>query len=380
MQVTRIVAPDEVGLREAVSALRAGLPVGLPTETVYGLAAPLDDLEALARIFEAKGRPHTDPLIVHFTPDLWAHGQAVDALDGLAALGVVSLAALDGRALAAARGLAAALWPGPLTLVLPRGPRVASLVTSGLETVAVRFPRHAVARALIAALGSPLCAPSANRFGRVSPTTAAAVFEELGGRIALIVDGGACEVGLESTVVRVEPSTGGSPRLTVLRPGGLTLEALGEAAGAGVFISLATAASSSLEAGAAAPSPGLLESHYAPSAPLWRLPSPVASRDRALLADDVAGLASGERVGLLLCCGDSARAAAALFEATGRTAVTAVLSPAGDEAEAGRRFFAVLRELDEAGVGRLLAEPPPSTGGLWCAIDDRLRRAAVRRP
>ncbi len=334
---TKLLARDTPALRaaavEAASlALAAGDPVALPTETVYGLAADALRPDAVVKIFEAKERPFFDPLIVHL-PDLgW--------LEQLTAIPDESRALVD--------ALIAKFWPGPLTLVLPRRDIVPDLVTAGLETVAVRMSAHPVFREVIARFGKPLAAPSANRFGRISPTAAAHVRSELDGRIPLIVDGGPTEHGLESTIVAVEGT-----QLRVLRAGPITLEELA------TFGEIRRAEVS----GGRPDAPGQLKSHYAP-------------RTRTILLE--------EGVHVRYNC-----------KATGRLrwtlpverksdppvvdepcAVVEVLSPTGDLREAAATLFAKLRRLDEAGLDLILAEPVPERG-LGIAIMDRLRKAAA---
>lgn len=194
--MAELLQPTAENLARAGEALRRGELVGMPTETVYGLAGNALDAEAVARIFAVKERPTFDPLIVHVAPEL-------RGLDAFGEAELVDVAALDGDARTHIEALISRFWPGPLTLVLPRGARVPDLVTSGLATVAVRMPRHPVAQALIRAAQRPLAAPSANRFGRISPTSAADVQAELGDRIGLILDGGSSEVGVESTVLAI---------------------------------------------------------------------------------------------------------------------------------------------------------------------------------
>lgn len=315
MPETRLLAPDAAGLSEAAAILRAGGLVALPTETVYGLAGDATNDHAVAGIFAAKGRPRFNPLIVHLA-DL----AQVDRFAMLTPL---------------AQRLAAAFWPGPMTLVLPlrAGSGLSPLVTAGLDTVAVRLPAHPVARALLAEFGGPLAAPSANPSGRISPVTAAHVLAGLGGRIAAVIDGGACAVGLESTIL---DATGPTPML--LRAGGLAGEAI-EALG----LTLGTARPGTITA------PGQLASHYAP-------------RGRVRLG--VTAPEPGEVwVGFGPCPG------AALS-----------LSPAGELTEAAARLFHALHEADAlAGPeGRIAFAPVPETG-LGRAINDRLRRAAAPR-
>ncbi|MCB9688754.1 MAG: threonylcarbamoyl-AMP synthase [Alphaproteobacteria bacterium] len=324
-----VLPPDESGIRIAADHLLAGGILGMPTETVYGLAAVVWRTDAIASVFAAKERPLFDPLIAH-------------VVDVEQAWTVWDRDVLEAPAREAVERLTAALWPGPLTLVLPRREAVPDLATSGLPTAAVRSPDHPVARSLIAAVGEPLVAPSANRFGRVSPTTAEAVVAELGDRVPYVLDGGPCRVGLESTVLAIEPD--GVPRL--LRPGGVAAERVAELLGRPVRDGR----------GGAIEAPGQLASHYAPSVPLTLV-------DRA----------EGElgRVSALLASGSADRVRA--------DGSVVVLSEGGDAAEAARRLFAALRELDGAGLP-IVAERWPDRTGLGHAIADRLERAAARRP
>lgn len=319
--MTEALAADDAGLARAAELLRAGGLVGFPTETVYGLGADATDEAAVAAIFAAKQRPRFNPLICHYA-------------DAAAAFDAVQATPLAER-------LAAAFWPGPLTLVLPRrvGCPVALLAGAGLATLAVRVPAHPLAARLLRAVGRPLAAPSANRSGRISPTTAAHVAASLGGRIAAILDGGACAVGVESSVVDL---SGEQPVL--LRPGGVSRAA----------IEAVTGALGSPEAGARH-SPGLLASHYAPLLPL-RLNAREIGPEEALLA-----------------FGSPLAGAGVVFN----------LSPRGDPTEAAARLFAGLHWLDaeaqRRGLRALAAMPVPSRG-LGEAINDRLRRAAWRQP
>jgi L-threonylcarbamoyladenylate synthase len=297
-------------LAAAVQALRAGELVLTPTETVYGLAADAADADAIARIFEAKGRPRFNPLIAHVT--------------GMAA--AERIAVFDARA----RRLAEAFWPGPLTLVLPirDTAAVCDLARAGLDTVAVRAPAHPVAQALLEAFGGPICAPSANRSGRPSPTTYRDALDETGFAASATLDGGPCAVGLESTVLAV---LDGPVRL--LRPGGITREAVEAVAGP-----LAQANDDAKR------SPGRLARHYAPEAPV-RL--------------DAAGPRTGE---------------AYIAFGSGPDGPLN-LSPSGDLREAARRLFPCLRAADGLRPEAIAIAPVPE-GGLGEAINDRLRRAA----
>lgn len=318
MSQTPILTPDADGIARAADALRAGRAVGMPTETVYGLAADARNGAAVAAIYAAKGRPSFNPLIVH----------------------VATLA--QAREIAAfppeAEALAHAFWPGPLTLVLRLRPGagIAGLVTAGLDTVGLRLPAHPVARALIAAFGGPVAAPSANESGRISPTTAAHVLDPEGGldgKLAAVLDGGPCAVGLESTIIGWRDG-----QAALLRPGGIPAEAV--EAVLGHPLARATTIT-------APDSPGQLPSHYAPRAAL------------RLNASAESAAAQGETwLG---------------FGAPGPLS----LSPSGDLAEAAAALFDRLRAADR--LGRPIAVAPIPDHGLGRAINDRLRRAAAPR-
>jgi L-threonylcarbamoyladenylate synthase len=312
--MTRTLAPDAEGIADAARMLAAGQLVAFPTETVYGLGGDARSDAAVARIFEAKGRPSVNPLIVHL-PDLAA---------------VATVAHVSPRA----HDLATAFWPGPLTLVLPViAGAVSPLVTAGLPTVAVRVPAHPLAQALLRAFGGPVAAPSANPSGRVSPTRAQHVLEGLSGRIAAVLDGGPCAVGLESTILLADPEP------LLLRPGGLPVEALEVALG----MKIAAAGD-----GEKPTAPGQLASHYAPEAGV-RL--------------DAATTTSGE-----------------VLVGFGAVKAALTLSESGDLVEAAARLFHVLRQADQlAGPGGRIAFAPVPDTGLGRAINDRLRRAAAPR-
>lgn len=316
-------------IARAADILRAGGLVAFPTETVYGLGASAFDERAVARVFEVKARPRFDPLIVHLAETDWVWRVAAE---------------FPYRA----RMLAERFWPGPLTLVLPKKPAVPDLVTAGLPTVAVRVPDHPVAQKLLRAADLPIAAPSANPFGRISPTTSEHVREQLGDAIDLILDGGPCRVGVESTVLQL---TGDIPVL--LRPGGTTLEDLEAMIGP---VSVAASAEGGFEHGAQA-SPGTLPQHYAPRTPLLLRPHEPAGAGRP---------ARGLRVGLLAFQGCAEPQEFARVE---------VLSPEGNLCEAAAKFFAALRRLDAAGLDLIVAELLPESG-LGRALNDRLRRAA----
>ena len=331
--------PDDV--RRAVQILQQGGIGGLPTETVYGLAADAFQPRAVARVFEAKQRPAFDPLIVHLPHLDWLPRVAREVSP-------------------LARQLAETFWPGPLTLVLPRQAAVPDLVTSGLESVAVRIPAHPLAREVIAQVGSPLAAPSANPFGRISPTTAQHVCDQLADRIDFVLDGGPCTVGVESTIVQVEPEG-----LRLLRPGGATVEEITAAFPQVTWLMSLTAPSQT----APQVAPGQLTQHYAPRTPLEVVaPSEFASRVQAWHP-----LCPTSRLGLL-CWQEPP----ALPSNSPRSQIiTHILSREGDLRTAAARLFASLRELDAAQTELILAEQVPETG-LGRAINDRLRRAGAR--
>jgi L-threonylcarbamoyladenylate synthase len=299
---TRLLPYDEIGIAEAAGLILSGQPVAVPTETVYGLAADATNAEAVARIYEAKGRPSFNPLIVH-VPDLAAAAR-IGAFDDWA------------------RALAEQYWPGPLTLVVPLrdDASIASIVTAGLPSIGLRVPAHAAMQDLLRAVGRPLAAPSANASGSISPTRAEHVLKSLGGRIPLIIDGGATHRGLESTIVA---ATGGALRL--LRPGPIEVDA-------------ERAAADQIE------SPGQLASHYAPSKPL-RLGATEAAADEYFIGF---GTISGD----------------------------VSLSHSGDLIEAAARLFDLLHEADASAKARIATAPIPDQG-LGAAINDRLRRAAA---
>lgn len=339
---TRIVQAADDEMKEAVSGacalLRAGEIVALPTETVYGLAADALNPAAVAKVFATKERPSFDPLIVHIA----SRGD------------LKNVAIVPDDIEETVNRLTAEFWPGPLTLVLPKHPDIADLVTSGLPTVAVRQSAHPVFRAINKELGRPIAAPSANRFGRISPTSASAVMKELGGRIPLIVDAGACREGLESTIISIQPRDGKKPVLTVHRAGPVTKEQL-QAHGKVEKLKE--------KPGDAPHAPGQLPSHYAPLTPLVLLENPADFRPEP-----------GKKYGLLSYRGGDDNPYVTRHD----WEIIEALSPgSGKLAEAAIRLFHVMRVLDEAGLDAIIAEPVSETG-LGVAIMDRLRRASVR--
>lgn len=316
--MARILEPTAASIAEAAAAIRAGRTVALPTETVYGLGADATSDSAVAAIFAAKERPRFNPLIVH-------------APDAAAAQRHVEWTPL-------AQKLAAAFWPGPLTLVLQRRPdcKLSLLVSAGLDTAAIRVPRHPLAQALLRAADRPIAAPSANRSGSISPTRPEHVAQSLGENVDIVLDGGPCLIGVESTVI---DARGEAP--IILRPGGVPREDVVRVAGA----------ARDAPTGSALHSPGMLESHYAPSLPM---------RLNATQTNELEGL---------LAFGPNPLPGAGLI---------INLSPTGNLAEAAANLFASMRALDRPGLERIAVMAIPDTG-LGEAINDRLKRAAAPR-
>ncbi len=336
-------SPDPSQIAEAAQAILAGQLVAFPTETVYGLGANAFNRDAVRRIFIAKGRPAQDPLIVHLASAALLP-QVVRQIPPLA------------------ERLAALFWPGPLTLVLPKHPAIFDEITAALPTVAVRVPAHAVALELLRASGVPIVAPSANRFGHVSPTTAQHVLEDLEGVIEGVLDGGATTVGVESTVLDLTCSP---PRL--LRPGGVSLEALQAQIGEVLYTPRFTSAAEEL---APQPSPGLLAKHYAPRAELWLFTGEREGVSGKMRQAAVELGKTGRRVGVLISEEQQG--------SFGDLAVEVYLL--GSEKrldDMAKRLYVGLRALDRQGVEVILA-PEVVAEGLGLAIRDRLRRAATR--
>lgn len=318
---------DEIA--KAVALLRAGELVAFPTETVYGLGADAENSVALARIFAAKRRPADHPLIVHLPGIELLSRWAIDIPD-------------------TAYALAKAFWPGPLTLILKRGPNVPDAVTGGQQTVGLRVPDHPVALALLGGFGGGIAAPSANRYGRISPTMAGHVREEFGDQVALVLDGGPCALGIESTIVDLSR---GSPQL--LRPGAITVDQIARACGLALGRALAP------ESSPAPQVPGSHAAHYAPATPLA-----IVATER--LRDHIAKLRLAGRRCAVLAYSDSAELASpALLR----------MLPA-DPAGYAHALYAAMRELDGVGAELIVVEAVPGGEG-WLAVADRLRRAAA---
>ena len=345
-----ILSTGEADLMRAAEALRKGKLVAIPTETVYGLGANAFDEVAVARIFEAKARPTFDPLIVHIA----------DIED----IGLVAREVSQ-----PARTLARALWPGPLTMILPKRSEVPDIVTAGLPTVAVRCPKHFIAQRIIELAGVPVAAPSANPFGYISPTTAAHVIAMLKDRVDFVVDGGPCDVGVESTVIDMTRA-----RPVLLRPGGMALETI-EAVIGPVMVPKRTAH----HVGEPLSSPGQSLRHYAPSTPLYLFE--MGELEKSLCSSSLPGAPDSEAhtsdilhpsVALVYT---SARAyeieALHLFDAV------EALAPDGDMCEAAARLFSLLHEFDARRFRAIYAERVPEAG-LGRAINDRLYRASKK--
>lgn len=333
--------PDPAAIAAAAAVLRAGGLVAFPTETVYGLGADALDADAVRRIFAAKGRPSFNPVIAH----------AADA-DGARAL----VTAWPSEA----ERLAAAFWPGPLTLVLPKRSHVPDALTAGLGAVAVRVPAHAVAQALVRAAGVPVAAPSANRYTEVSPTTAAHVVRGLGARVDVVLDGGPAGVGIESAVVDLTGVARGDGPARLLRPGTLGGARLRAALGAEL------AGAEAVAGDAPRLAPGMVERHYAPRAAVWAFDT----ADRRAVAERLAARRAahpGERAGALLL--------SAWDAALGAPPDAVAVLPA-DPAGYARRLYAALHAADEAGCTVVLLERPPD-GEEWDGVRDRLARAAA---
>ena len=340
MEETRVISANDLDMEDAVNEaaalLESGEIVAMPTETVYGLGADALNADAVARVFAVKERPSFDPLIVH--------------ISSYTELG--EIAEIPSEIEQTLKKITSAFWPGPLTVVLPKKAVIPDIVTSGLPTVGIRQSSNKVFRAIGKKLGHPIAAPSANRFGRISPTSASAVIKELNGRIPLVVDAGACRDGLESTIIRIEPGEK-RPTIYILRPGPVTKK---ELQNFGKVIMTKKRVIDEPEA------PGQLASHYAPVTPLFLFEKP---------EDFVPE--PGKKYGLLSYKGDPK---AGYLNAHEWARVESLSPGSGKLPEAAVRLFHVMRLLDEAGLDAIIAEPVSETG-LGQAIMDRLRRAAV---
>lgn len=345
---TEILSPSPAHIKRAAELIKQGELIGMPTETVYGLAGHGLKPESLALIFETKERPTFDPLILHISPSM---------LPRLGEWGELE-----------SKKIPASLWPGPLTILFKKKSIIPDLATSGLIEVAIRMPNHPVAIALIDAVGAPLAAPSANLFGSISPTTAEHVMKELGGRIPLILDGGATTVGVESTVIRMH-----ADKIEILRPGGITSENLSKVTG--LKVELANNPHASLSA-----SPGTLENHYAPSTRMLMIPKSMISGPIAEIRNWVWEQKKKFKAKSTACILMSERhkhkydmGGAPLFDQWFS------LSKKGADHEVALSLFATLRQADESRSDLLFVEPVTVTGGLWTAIEDRIKKASTKQ-
>ena len=335
---TKISQPSEDALKEAADLLKGGQLVAFPTETVYGLGANALDARAVLGIFEAKGRPADNPLIVH----IHERGQ----LEGIC------------RAPEAAQRLMDAFWPGPLTLIMPRRASIPDAVTAGLDTVAVRMPSHPVARRLLEACGLPIAAPSANRSGRPSPTAARHVLDDMDGRIPLILDGGDCDVGLESTVVDTSHDVP-----CILRPGGVTQAMLEAVLGP---VTVAGSVLRALQPGEVALSPGMRYKHYAPTGQVTLVEGDEARVIAALRALHHRAVEAGQRA-CVMCFTEHVPALADCLPHD--------IGSKDAPAEVAHRLFDTLRRLDDEGMDAIFSEVMPPEG-VGLAVMNRLGRAA----
>ena len=337
--ITRILPPTDAAIAEAAALIRAGELVAFPTETVYGLGADGLNREAVAKIFQAKGRPGDNPLILH-----------ISALDQIAPLIACELSPI-------AKKMADAFWPGPLTMIFPKSARVPENVSAGLPTVAIRFPAHPDAQRLIAAAETPIAAPSANRSGKPSPTTANHVFEDMNGHIPLILDGGECLVGVESTVVDM---TGPVPH--ILRPGGITAEQIAQVAGASEVDS---AVMRPLAEGEKPRSPGMAHRHYAPNGQLTVFTGDSDRVIQRIQSEYDCAKANGSRPLILSMEAHVASYGDRRIESLG-----------ADETAMAHRLFALLRDADHMEADVLFAEGVEAKG-VGLAVMNRLGRAAA---
>jgi len=361
MNSTPVFPPSPGSVRRVAELLRLGETVALPTETVYGLAANALSSSAVLKIFAAKERPSFDPLIVH----VGKHGldDPRGPLRALAEAGWLSNEILGWSGVTVVEAAMKTFWPGPLTFILPRGPKIPKEVTSGQDTVGIRCPAHPLFQAVLAELDFPLAAPSANRFGRISPTCADHVVQELDGRIAGVLDGGACTVGVESTIIQVEDPL----RVTLLRPGKIGIDDLQK--------TFKTPIDRRATTGELRPaSPGLLDEHYAPRKPLILIPAPFS--DEKTVMETLVAFPPSDQDAIL------AMHAIPPYLQNRKHSVEKILSPQNSAQEMAQNLFATMRELDRnPEVERILCDlPGDGSGGLASAIRDRLRRASRNKP
>lgn len=354
---TEILKSSPQNILKVVASLQNDEVVALPTETVYGLAGRTFSESALEKIFLAKERPLFDPLIAHFPKQM-----NESPWKSLLKAGLVDTGKISQSAQQKLEVLANKFWPGPLTLVLPKSTRVPDMATSGLSSVGVRCPAHPLFQEVLLKLQEPLSAPSANRFGRISPTLAQHVYEELNQRISSILDGGPCSIGVESTILGLEEND----QFVVYRPGGLPLEDIEAVLGQKV--------SSRLHSEAPV-APGMLKNHYAPAKPFYLFDGKIESLAPEILEDIRQKITQGKKMGILLAVGDDTRVPSNLKNQTLLT--VKILSPWGSAQEAAKNLFQYLREIDQMNVDFILAEQWPHNDGLGFALRDRMSRASA---
>jgi L-threonylcarbamoyladenylate synthase len=359
---TRVLPGTQTILQEAQLLIRSGEVVAVPTETVYGLAADARNPAAVKKIYEAKDRPEFDPLIVHVSEQ---HLKSPAGLiPSLVLEGVLAPQVAAWKHRDALEKLMIRFWPGPLSIVLPRGQKIPDIVTNKMATVAIRCPANPVFQSLLKLSGAPLAAPSANRFGRISPTRAEHVFQELNGRIPLILDGGPCAVGVESTILKFEDEP---LRLTLLRPGKVSVEDITRITGAPVTVIPSTSRPEIV-------APGMLDEHYAPVKPLLLCPRPFQKMVASMVV--IPDALKNKKMGIL-----SMGPLPESFWTGHRPEKVIELSSKQDPLEMSQRLFLSMRELDQdPHVDWILADVPAAASGLSDAIRDRLKRASQNKP
>ena len=374
---TRIQTPTAEALHRAISLLQSGDVVALPTETVYGLAGHGLREAALSRIFETKDRPVFDPLILHVPfeeDDLGLEGRGRVWLERLAHLDLIDPHLIPARVLPRLAELLMSFWPGPLTVILPKTSKVPDLATSGLPGVALRMPQHPVFQQVLRGCGFPLAAPSANRFGRISPTTARSVEQELGDRVPLILDGGPCEIGVESTIIKLSPDGG----FDLLRPGKITdvdiARVIRDVPRRPLVALDQHDASSSLKVPLEAP--GTLASHYAPEKKMFLMPQSWGRLNSEELYRARVLFENKSSIEILCMSPLKPDLLIVLEQAFRKKLAVRVFSQNGDLDTIAHSLFRTLREADLSPSEVLLVEPPPKLDGFGHAIYDRLYRAS----
>jgi L-threonylcarbamoyladenylate synthase len=364
---TQLLNATTENITLAIRALQSGDVIGFPTETVYGLAGNALNDEAIAKIFLYKSRPSFDPLIVHVA-------ETLQSCTALAEAEIIDLKSMTQDQISTCDQLIQVFWPGPLTLIFPKHERVSDLVTSSLPTVALRAPAHLVAQKILRQSGLPLAAPSANQFGRISPTKSQHVLEELGGQLKYCLEGGECQIGVESTIASV--NTRGE--VSVLRPGGVSLDVLEKHLGK-LFLGLHTELGLPAVAAKSPVAPGLLESHYAPRKPMLRIQNTWNETELINLYRSMNQLHSKVRKVSILSSFPLAFETQKLIRNVFTQADFYSLSEEeNDSLTAARNLFTQLRMLDQSDSDLIVCELPKSQKGLWPAIRDRLTRASKK--